>query len=75
MNDAGLGLTALSTDHLQKLLRMVHRGELECPFSRSILMSMGFNRVAEEGTALIGLNEKAVRAVLVSVLAERQKRS
>ena len=31
MNDAGLGLTAIGTDHLEKLLLMVHRRELPCP--------------------------------------------
>ena len=73
MNDAGLGLTALSTDHLEKILRLVHRQELNCPFSRASLLGMGLNRVAEDGPVLIGLDEKAVRAVLISVLAERKR--
>ena len=74
MNDAGLGLTALRTDHLEQLLRMVHRKELVCPITRATLMGMGLNRIAEDGTVLIGLDEKAVRAVLISVLAERKRR-
>ena len=71
MNDAGAGLTVLSTDKLKKVFRLVHRGELPCPFQQSTLMSMGLNQVAEEGTLLCGLEERAVRAILTAVLAER----
>ena len=74
MNDAGLGLTAIGTDHLEKLLRLVHRRELPCPFKRATLLGMGLNRIAEDGAVLVGLDEKAVRAVLISVLAERKRR-
>jgi hypothetical protein len=71
MNDAGNGLRPLSTDMLKTLLRLVHRGTLPCPFQKSTLMSMGLNEAADHGTMLCGLEEGAVRAVLVCVIAER----
>ena len=41
MHDAGLGLTGLSTEELEKLLRLIHHGELSCPIARSTLMEVG----------------------------------
>ena len=72
MNEAGSGLTAVSTPMLKDLLRLVHRRTLPCPFQRSTLMSMGLNRLADHGELLFGLDERAVRAILVCVLAERK---
>ena len=71
MMDAGNGLRSISTDMLKSLLRRVHRGDLPCPFQKSTLMSMGLNEAADHGSVLCGLDERAVRAVLVCVLAER----
>ena len=73
MHDAGTGLTDLSTEELEKLLRLIHHGELSCPIARSTLMAMGLNRISESCSILLGLETRAVRAVLVSVLAERKK--
>ena len=68
----GKGLTELSIDELQKLLRHVHRGELVCPVDIHRLTVVGFQyKAAELTSALRGLDEPAVRAVLVCVLAER----
>ena len=74
MIDAGRGLKDLSTDTLKTLLRLVHTGKLPCPFQKSTLMSMGLNDAADHGGVLCSLDERAVRAVLVCVLAERIRR-
>ena len=72
MVGAGQGLTGLSTDELQKLLRHLHRGELVCPVDIHRLTVVGFQYKAHALTsALRGLDEQGVRAVLVCVLAER----
>jgi hypothetical protein len=69
----GKGLTKLTSDHLRTLYRHVYRGTLSCPFQRKDLLSMGLNPQAEEGEVLFDLDEKAVRAVILSVLAERER--
>ena len=71
----GLGLSELRTDELEALLRLIYQGKLTCPFDRQQLMTMGFNRISEFGELLCHLDEKAVRAVLFAVLAERKVRS
>ncbi len=71
MNDAGLGLTEIPTRDLKKLLRAIHRQQVPFPLNSSIFMTMGMNRVATSGSILCGLDERAARAVLTSVLAER----
>ena len=71
-HEKGLGLTELRTDELKSLLKLIYTGKLTCPFNRQMLMTMGFNRVSECGEILCNLEEKAVRAILFSVLAERQ---
>lgn len=69
---AGTGLTELSTDELRKLLRALHRGELQCPVSTQRLTCVGFQYRNEQLMgSLRGLDEAGVRAVLVCVLAER----
>ena len=73
MNDAGIGLSRVQTDALKNLLKHIHRRTITCPFERSTLLLMGLNEIAEEGPILCGLEEKAVRALLVSVLAERKR--
>ena len=73
MNEAGLGLTEVPTGDLKKLLRAIHRGEVPFPLNTSIFMTMGMNRMANGGTVFSGLDERAARAVLTSVLAERLK--
>ena len=71
MQDAGAGLTAIPTEDLKTLYRALHRGDLPYPLTKSTLMSMGLNRIAENATHLRGLDERALRSVLVCVLAER----
>ena len=67
-----LGLTGLTTEELQKLLRHLHRGELVCPVDIHRLTVVGFQYKADIlASAFRGLDEAGVRAVLVCVLAER----
>ncbi len=66
------GLTSLTTDHLKKLLKYLHDGSLELPLTAHSIAAAGFQfRHHELMSALRGLDEAAVRAVLVCVLAER----
>ena len=69
------GMTALKTDDLKALLRLVHRGELTCPITQIGLAQSGLLRLGDDVGHLFGLNEAGVRAVLVAVLAERNQRN
>ncbi|MEE2786979.1 MAG: hypothetical protein VX589_06535 [Myxococcota bacterium] len=73
MNEAGLGLSRVPTDALKALLRHIYRKNLSCPFDRQSMLTMGLNQIAEDGSILCGLDESAVRAVIVCVLAERRR--
>ena len=67
-----LGLTNVSKRHLETALRALHRGELACPLTIAGLTAIGLQEPGEELLdQLRGLDEPAVRAVLVCVLAER----
>lgn len=68
----GIGLTQVPDDELELLFRRAHQGLLSYPLRRSELLLLGAPRLAEHGDALLGLDEKGVRAVLVAVLAERR---
>lgn len=68
------GLTSLTTDHLKRLLKYVHEGSLELPLTAHSIAAAGFQfRHHELMSALRGLDEAAIRAVLVCVIAERMK--
>ena len=68
------GLTSLTTDHLKRLLKYLHDGSLYLPLTAHSIAAGGFQfRHHELMNALRGLDEAAVRAVLVCVLAERIK--
>lgn len=72
---ANPGLTAVSSDDLKKLLRHLHRQEISCPVSAGELARVGLQDRAEPLLRVMrGLDEAAVRAVLVVVLAERDER-
>ncbi len=71
MQDAGAGLTAVPTEDLKALYRALHRGSVPCPLTKSTLMTMGMNRLAENASLIRGLEEPALRSLLVCVLAER----
>ncbi len=69
-----VGLTTLTTEQLKKLLKYLHDGTLETPLDAHRIACVGFQfRHAELMDALRGLDEAAIRAVLVCVLAERIK--
>jgi hypothetical protein len=70
----GRGLLSVPEVELQTLLRRVHHGEVTFPLRRSELLMMKTPALAEHGDVLLGLDEAGVRAVLVSVLAERRTR-
>lgn len=65
------GLVAVATTDLVAVLRAVHRGDLPCPITPIGLAQAGLLRLGDELGLLHGLDERAVRAVLVAVLAER----
>jgi len=66
------GLTSLTTEHLKTLLKYLHDGSLDLPLTAHSIAAAGFQfRHHELMNALRGLDEPAVRAVLVCVLAER----
>ena len=68
------GLTSLTTDHLTRLLKYVHEGSLGLPLTAHSIAAAGFQfRHHELMSALRGLDEAAIRAVLVCVIAERMK--
>ena len=68
------GLTGLSTKELKKLLSHVYQDELKCPINVERIARIGFQYKQEEITsALRGLDQEAIRCVLVCVLAERRK--
>jgi hypothetical protein len=72
MIEAGIGLTELPTSDLTKLFRAIHRGLVPFPLRTSTFMTMGMNRMATSGSILCGLDERAARAVLTCVIAERR---
>ena len=67
------GLTSLTLEQLKKLLQLLHNGTLELPLTSHSIACAGFQfRHTELMNTLRGLDEAAVRAVLVCVIAERQ---
>jgi hypothetical protein len=69
---AATGLTDVPTDDLKRALGAVHRGDLACPITPDTLACVGLQaRSAHLLDVLRGLDERAVRAVLVAVIAER----
>ena len=68
------GLTSLTTNHLKRLLKYVHEGSLGLPLTAHSIAAAGFQfRHHELMSALRGLDEAAIRAVLVCVIAERMQ--
>ena len=68
------GLTSITTEQLKKLLKYLHDGTLETPLNAHRIACVGFQfRHAELMGALRDLDEPAIRAVLVCVIAERLK--
>lgn len=73
MHGAARGLTAVQTTDLVKLLRLVVRNDIPVPIDVLGLARTGLQHNAEElMNSLRGLDEPAVRAVLICVIAERR---
>lgn len=69
----GQGLTRLSTEELEEVLRALHQGRLRFPIRMSELIGGGLPHIAEKADVLQGLDERGLRVLLVSVLAERRQ--
>jgi len=69
-----LGLTSIRDRSLETLLRAIHREQTQVPLTPAGLAALGLQ---EDSNLLLGhlrgLDAKAVRAVLVAVLAERKR--
>ncbi len=69
----GRALVPLEDDSLKVLLRCLYRGDLSAPLDLPGLTRVGLQYCAEELLHhLRGLDQLAVRAVVVAVLAERR---
>jgi len=68
-----LALTTISTDQLRALLRAVFKEQVACPLTPAGLAGMGLQDASGPLLShLRGLDARAVHAVLVATLAERQ---
>lgn len=68
----GLGLVAIPTRDLKAMLARLHHGALACPITHQQLVVAGLPHLVDRVGFLSGLDESAVRAVLVAVIAERR---
>jgi hypothetical protein len=68
----GGGLTHLSHEQLERLLKGVHDGSLVCPITHPTLLRAGMPDLVDQVGHLTGLDARAVQAVLVAVIAERR---
>ena len=69
------GLTPLTNEELKKLLSFVFQGEVACPLEVVDLARAGLqHRYEPILAALRGLDQAAVKAVLICVIAERTSR-
>jgi len=72
----GRGLVPVSDDALRTLLRSLYRGDLTAPLDLPGLTRVGLQYCSAELLHhLRGLEDTAVRAVVVAVLAERKAAS
>src|SRR5690349_21522258 len=64
------GLTALSMEELERLLRALESGRVRCPLDEAELERVRITPVERAGL-LLGHSEAATRALLAATLAER----
>lgn len=69
----GVGLSELALVDVERLLSRLHNGELACPIGPRELHMAGLSYLVDRVGFLRGLDERAVRAVLVAVIAERNR--
>jgi len=70
----GRALTEVSTRDLELLLSGLHKQQLVPPVTQRTLLAAGLPHLVDKVGFLSGLDEPAVRAVLVAVIAERRAR-
>ncbi len=68
----GKGLTNLTLVDLERLLRALHKEQLSFPNDPNSLLTAGLSYLVDRVDFLTGLDQRAVRAVLVAVIAERK---
>lgn len=68
----GEGLSEVPTRDLETLLKRLYRKELPLPVSHPTLLRAGLAHLVDKVDFLSNLDEPAVRAVLVAVIAERR---
>jgi hypothetical protein len=68
----GGGLAHVSTEDLKRVLARVHDGTLKCPITHPTLIHAGLPKLIDDLGHLNGLDERATKAVIVAVLAERE---
>ena len=68
----GGGLTHVSSADLERLLKRVHDGSLACPITHPTLLVAGMPDLVDQLGHLVGLDTRAVQAVVVAVLAVRR---
>lgn len=73
MKFGGGGLKHVSTEDLRVVLARVHDGSLICPITHPHILRAGLPKLIDDLGHLHGLDARAVQAVIVAVLAERQK--
>ena len=74
MLGAGRGLRDVPTEDLRRLLRNIHRDQISCPLTADGLACLGLQDRSESLLGMLrGLETKAVRSVLIAVLAERSR--
>lgn len=66
------GLRKVSTEQLKRVLKLLHRGQLPSPVSRSGLITAALGDVEQHLEILVGLDKRAAQCVIVAVLAERR---
>jgi hypothetical protein len=66
-------LRALSLAQLEQLLGAVESGDLKCPIKKNRLLAAGLDQFVDKLSALDGLEQVSVCAVLRAVLAERKQ--
>ena len=71
MKLGGGGLKHVSTEDLRVVLARVHDGSLECPITHPRILRAGLPKLIDDLGHLVGLDARAVQAVIVAVIAER----
>ena len=68
----GAALTGVATRDLEAMLARLHAGTLVTPITHQTLLAAGLPHLVDKVGFLSGLDERAARAALVAVIAERR---